>query len=78
MVIHSNHANELDDKVGEGLISLKTAGVTVLNQAVLLKGVNDSVYALSTLSQRLFDVQVLPYYINGPASTRSSAGGLRI
>ena len=64
MVIHSNYAIELDDKVGEGLISLRTAGVTVLNQAVLLKGVNDSVDALSTLSQRLFDFQVLPYYLH--------------
>ena len=64
MVIHSNHANEVDDKVGDGLISLWAAGVTVLNQTVLLKGVNDSVDILSALSKRLFEFQVLPYYLH--------------
>ena len=64
MVIHSNRANEIDDKLGEYLISLRAAGVTVLNQSVLLKGVNDSVDALSTLCQRLFDFHVLPYYLH--------------
>jgi len=64
MVIHSNHANEIDDKVRDGLISLRAAGVTVLNQTVLLKGVNDSVDVLSALSKRLFEFQVLPYYLH--------------
>ena len=43
---------------------LRAAGVTLLNQAVLLRAVNDSVAALSQLSQRLFDAGVLPYYLH--------------
>ena len=64
MVIHSNHANEIDQAVGDTLMRLKNAGVTVLNQAVLLAGVNDNVDALETLSQRLFQFGVLPYYLH--------------
>ncbi len=64
MVIHSNHANELDQKVGDVLASLREAGVTLLNQSVLLKGVNNSVEALADLSHRLFEFQVLPYYLH--------------
>jgi len=43
---------------------LKQAGVTLLNQSVLLKGVNDSVPTLATLSERLFEAGVLPYYLH--------------
>lgn len=64
MVIHSNHANEIDLEVRESLAKLKAAGVTLLNQAVLLKGVNDSIEALTELSERLFDSSVLPYYLH--------------
>ncbi len=64
MVIHANHANELDTSVGEVLNKLREAGVTLLNQSVLLKGVNDSVGVLSALSHRLFDFKVLPYYLH--------------
>lgn len=64
MVIHANHANELDQTVGEVLVNLREAGVTLLNQSVLLKGINNSVGALATLSHRLFEFQVLPYYLH--------------
>lgn len=64
MVIHSNHANEIDDEVRAALARLKNAGVTLLNQAVLLRGVNDSVSALSELSESLFAAGVLPYYLH--------------
>lgn len=64
VVIHSNHANEIDDEVRAALSRLKAAGVTLLNQAVLLKGVNDSVAALSELSETLFACGVLPYYLH--------------
>lgn len=64
MVIHCNHANELDEATGEALLSLKAAGITVLNQTVLLAGVNDSQPALAALSQRLFQFGVLPYYLH--------------
>jgi EF-P beta-lysylation protein EpmB len=64
VVIHSNHANEIDDEVRAALSRLTAAGITLLNQAVLLKGVNDSVAALSELSETLFASGVLPYYLH--------------
>lgn len=64
MVIHSNHANELDDSVKAAIDRLRQKKITVLNQAVLLKGVNDSIEALSNLSLRLFECGVLPYYLH--------------
>ncbi|WP_422490320.1 EF-P beta-lysylation protein EpmB [Endozoicomonas sp. ALE010] len=64
MVIHANHANEIDDSVREALFRLKQAGVTLLNQAVLLKGVNDSASALIQLGEALFKAGVLPYYLH--------------
>ena len=64
MVIHSNHMNELDDIVGKALIAIKQCGVTLLNQAVLLRGINDSVETLESLLYRLFNYQVLPYYLH--------------
>lgn len=62
-VIHSNHPQELDNAVAKAVEQLKHAGVTVLNQAVLLRGVNDSVATLKALSEKLFDIGVLPYYL---------------
>jgi len=73
MVIHSNHANELDEAVGEALTALRNHGVTLLNQAVLLKGINDSVEVLVTLLQRLFSYQVLPYYLHQLDRVKGSA-----
>ena len=64
MVIHTNHANEIDESVREAMFRLKQAGVTLLNQAVLLKGVNDNAAALIQLSDALFKAGVLPYYLH--------------
>lgn len=64
LVIHANHANELDGTVAAALARLGHAGVSLLNQAVLLAGVNDSADALAALSERLFDLGVLPYYLH--------------
>ncbi|WP_041521616.1 EF-P beta-lysylation protein EpmB [Gilvimarinus agarilyticus] len=64
LVIHANHARELDGSVAHALGQLRQAGVTLLNQTVLLKGVNDSQAALSELSERLFACGVLPYYLH--------------
>ena len=64
MVIHSNHANEFDKHVGDALAKLRAAGITLLNQTVLLKGVNDSATTLAELSECLFDYGVIPYYLN--------------
>ncbi|AOS96686.1 L-lysine 2,3-aminomutase [Microbulbifer aggregans] len=64
LVLHCNHANEIDDRVSAALQRLRAAGVTLLNQAVLLRGVNDSETALAELSERLFASGVLPYYLH--------------
>jgi len=64
MVLHSNHANEIDASVLAACAQLRAAGVTLLNQSVLLRGVNDSVAALAQLSQRLFEAGVVPYYLH--------------
>jgi len=64
MVIHSNHANELQEVEHAKLNLLHQAGVTLLNQSVLLKGINDSKDRLITLSKRLIQCKTLPYYIH--------------
>jgi EF-P beta-lysylation protein EpmB len=62
-VIHANHANEFDASVDAAMARLRAAGATLLNQAVLLRGVNDSLPALQDLSERSFAAGVLPYYL---------------
>lgn len=64
IVVHCNHANEIDAAFTEAMTHLKHADVTLLNQAVLLKGVNDSVDSQVELSEALFDAGVLPYYLH--------------
>lgn len=64
MVVHCNHANELDDAVATAIEQLRRKKIMVLNQSVLLKGINDSVEALVTLSQQLFKFGILPYYLH--------------
>ncbi|MFK3991389.1 EF-P beta-lysylation protein EpmB [Psychrobacter sp. NPDC064578] len=64
MVIHCNHANEIDALTAEHLQCARAAGITLLNQAVLLKGINDSVAVQTQLSQCLFACGVLPYYLH--------------
>ncbi|MGQ0802201.1 MAG: EF-P beta-lysylation protein EpmB [Pseudomarimonas sp.] len=64
MVVHANHGNEFDTRVNDSLAALARSGVTLLNQAVLLREVNDSVDALSDLSERGFAAGVLPYYVH--------------
>ncbi|VAW51265.1 Lysine 2,3-aminomutase [hydrothermal vent metagenome] len=64
MVIHANHANELQKAEHSKLHLLHAAGITLLNQSVLLKGVNDNAETLITLSKRLFQCKTLPYYLH--------------
>lgn len=64
MVIHANHANELSHDVKDVLLALKNHHVTLLNQTVLLNGINDDVDSLEQLSLRLFDCHTLPYYLH--------------
>ncbi|CAD0343614.1 EF-P beta-lysylation protein EpmB [Xanthomonas hortorum pv. vitians] len=63
-VIHANHANEFDSTVDAAMRALRDTGAQLLNQAVLLRGVNDSVDALAALSERSFAAGVLPYYLH--------------
>ena len=64
MVIHCNHPNEIDSNVRASLQKLQQAGVTLLSQSVLLKGINDDVNTLAELSNKLFQAGVLPYYLH--------------
>ena len=64
MVVHCNHAREIDARAQGALMALHAAGCTLLNQSVLLQGVNDRVQVLADLSERLFACHVLPYYLH--------------
>ncbi|MCC7330076.1 MAG: EF-P beta-lysylation protein EpmB [Gammaproteobacteria bacterium] len=64
VVLHANHAQELDAAVAQAAAGLRGVCATVLNQSVLLRGVNDSAPALIALSERLFAAGVLPYYLH--------------
>ncbi|PWB72537.1 MAG: EF-P beta-lysylation protein EpmB [Holophagae bacterium] len=64
VVVHANHANEIDGDVRRALAVLRRCRATLLNQSVLLAGVNDSVDALCELSERLFEAGALPYYLH--------------
>ncbi|MDG2071320.1 MAG: EF-P beta-lysylation protein EpmB [Pseudomonadales bacterium] len=64
VVIHANHANELDDEVGAAMSRLRENNVTLLNQSVLLERVNNNCDALCNLSWRLSELGVLPYYLH--------------
>ncbi len=64
LVLHINHPREISPQLSSGLIRLRRAGVTLLNQSVLLKGVNDSVTTLTALSRALFEAGILPYYLH--------------
>lgn len=63
LVLHANHSNEISAPLKARMHSLRNKGVTLLNQAVLLKGVNDDVDALCALQEAAFDAGVLPYYL---------------
>ncbi|TDJ30004.1 MAG: EF-P beta-lysylation protein EpmB [Gammaproteobacteria bacterium] len=64
LVVHCNHANEIDEAVRSALQQVSATGTLLLNQSVLLRGVNDDVDCLESLSYRLFDSGVLPYYLH--------------
>ncbi|STY30969.1 lysine aminomutase [Legionella wadsworthii] len=64
VVLHCNHAQELDESVQEAVNNLKQTGCHLLNQSVLLAGINDDPQILANLSQQLFAYGVLPYYLH--------------
>jgi EF-P beta-lysylation protein EpmB len=73
IVLHVNHANELDDSVHAALAKLRALGLPLLNQSVLLRGVNDSTGALVQLSEALFKAGVMPYYLHMLDRVRGAA-----
>ena len=64
IVTHINHPNELDAKTDNVLRRLRETGLTLLNQTVLLKAVNDKTETLVELSEKLFNQGILPYYLH--------------
>ena len=66
MVVHVNHPDELSDEVCRGLALLVDGGIPVLNQSVLLRGVNDDPDVLTNLCRRLLELRVRPYYLHHP------------
>lgn len=64
VVIHANHAQELAQNVADACRAMTRHGARLYNQSVLLRGVNDNLEALSALSERLFELEVQPYYLH--------------
>jgi L-lysine 2,3-aminomutase len=73
VVLHSNHPDELDASVGAACARLREVGATLLNQSVLLRGVNDDAGVLAELSERLFAFGVIPYYLHQLDRVRGAA-----
>ena len=64
VVLHANHPNELVGDCADAIDRLREAGILLLNQAVLLRGINDDVETLEALSRQLIQLGVLPYYLH--------------
>jgi KamA family protein len=64
LVVHCNHPNEIDTSVEVVIEALRKTGVFVFNQTVLLRGINDNAQTLISLSEKLFDMGILPYYLH--------------
>lgn len=64
LVIHANHPNEIDTQVATALRRVVAAGIPLLNQSVLLRGINDDLETLCALSETLFEAGALPYYLH--------------
>ncbi len=73
MVLHVNHPDELDDASQQALQKLRQVGVTLLNQSVLLAGVNDASDTLVALSRKLIECSILPYYLHLPDPVQGTA-----
>lgn len=73
LVLHINHPNELDAELIAACAKLRATAITLLNQSVLLAGVNDDVAVLAELSRKLFAAGVLPYYLHALDRVRGAA-----
>lgn len=72
VVLHCNHPNEIDTAVANAISRLRQAGVTILNQSVLLAGINNQASILAELSEKLFSAGCLPYYLHALDQVRGS------
>ncbi|HNE25547.1 MAG TPA: EF-P beta-lysylation protein EpmB [Pseudomonadales bacterium] len=72
VVLHCNHPNEIDAAVSQAISGLRSAGITVLNQSVLLASINDCSATLAALSERLFAAGCLPYYLHALDKVRGA------
>ena len=73
MVVHANHPQEIAGDCSSALRLLVRSGITTLNQAVLMRGINDTVEALQELCERLIDLGVIPYYLHQLDRVRGAA-----
>ena len=73
IVVHANHPNEIDAPVAAALQALRATGATLLNQSVLLAGVNDEAATLAALSRTLHAAGTLPYYLHMPDAVAGTA-----
>ena len=64
MVVHCNHPREIDTSVAHASATMRAREITLLNQSVLLKGINDDTHTLVELSEQLFSAGILPYYLH--------------
>jgi len=72
VVLHCNHPNEIDAAVSQAISALRNAGITALNQSVLLANINDNATTLTALSERLFAAGCLPYYLHALDKVRGA------
>jgi lysine 2,3-aminomutase len=73
VVVHTNHPDELDSEVDAALALLIDAGIPVLNQSVLLRGINDDADTLKRLFESLVERRVAPYYLHHPDAVTGNA-----
>jgi len=64
LVIHCNHPNELNDELFPLLQAINLPHIQLLNQSVLLNGINDKASTLIELSEKLLKLGILPYYLH--------------
>ncbi len=64
VVLHINHANEINDAMIKAIKQMTSQGMLVFNQSVLMKGINNSTETLIKLSEKLIENQIVPYYLH--------------
>lgn len=73
LVVHCNHPNEINQEVENAFAAITNSKITLLNQSVLLQGINDKPEILAALSHQLFTINILPYYLHLPDKVQNTA-----